>query len=93
MKKIKRYLDAVPDLWWFKKHGGQFGPAGIPDIIICYGGRFIAFEGKRVGRAPTPLQESTMRKIQAAGGHASAAYTLEEIQAVIEPLRKLQSDC
>ena len=44
---IKKYLDSVPNLFYWKEHGGQFGTAGIPDIIVCYKGRFIAFECKR----------------------------------------------
>lgn len=33
---IKKYLDSVPNLFYWKEHGGQFGTAGMPDIIVCY---------------------------------------------------------
>jgi len=32
---------------WYKIHGGPYQEAGIPDIIGCYKGYFIAFEVKR----------------------------------------------
>ena len=43
---ILRYLKAVPACFAWKTHGGMYGTAGIPDIIACIGGRFVAFEVK-----------------------------------------------
>ncbi len=44
-KKVKRKLDAVPDLYYFVKEA--LALRGIPDIIGCYRGKFFAWELKR----------------------------------------------
>jgi Holliday junction resolvase len=49
-------------------HGGMYGTAGVPDIIVCYNGKFVAFEVKTETGKLTMLQESTLRKINAAKG-------------------------
>ena len=42
---IKRYLLTLgSDVFFWKEHGGPYGTSGIPDIIICYKGRFIGME-------------------------------------------------
>jgi len=40
---ITRYLKTVPCCFFWKEHGGQYGTAGLPDLILCYRGRFVAF--------------------------------------------------
>ena len=44
--KILKYLKEQPCCFAFKEHGGAYGTAGIPDIICCYKGKFVAFEVK-----------------------------------------------
>lgn len=63
IRKIGEYLKTVPDLFFWKEHGGQYGTAGIPDIIACYKGKFIAFECKVGNNKPTILQAITVRQI------------------------------
>ena len=41
IKAISNYLKTVPNLFFWKEHGGMYGTAGIPDLIVCYKGRFI----------------------------------------------------
>src|SRR5690606_6579928 len=54
--------------WWVKFHvAGKYSTAGVPDIIGSYKGRFIAFEVKRPGGKPTPLQEATHKKMREQG--------------------------
>jgi hypothetical protein len=61
---ILKYLKTVPDCFAWKEHGGQYGTAGLPDIICCIGGRFMAFEVKTPSGKLTKLQEITLIKIQ-----------------------------
>lgn len=35
--KISDYLKTVPNLFYWKEHGGMYGTAGIPDIIVLQG--------------------------------------------------------
>ena len=81
---IKEYLQTIPNLFFWKEHGGQFGTAGIPDLIVCYKGRFIAFEVKRPGGKPTLLQKLTLNKIERAKGIARLVTNVEQVREVIE---------
>lgn len=81
---IKAYLQTIENLFFWKEHGGQYGTAGIPDIIVCYKGKFIAFECKRPGARPTILQKITLNKITRAKGIAKVVTSVEEVQEIIE---------
>lgn len=66
--------------FWVNVHGGStFMNAGLPDIIGCYNGRFIAFEVKRPGGKLTTLQAVFLDKIRAAGGVAEVVYSRENV--------------
>ena len=68
-KKIKEYLDTLP-LYYFTPIGSVYGKSGVPDVIICYDGRFIGIEVKAPGRlnTQTALQKKSQLSIEAAGG-------------------------
>ena len=83
VKKID-YLGGVADCFYWKEHGGEYGTAGIPDIIVCYRGRFLAFEAKVGKNKPTVLQEQTIRKILRAGGYALVVRSVEEVKEIIK---------
>lgn len=84
VENIKKYLLTIPNLFYWKEHGGQYGTAGLPDIIICYKGKFIAFECKRPGGKPTLLQKITISKIERANGIVKIVSSLEEVKEIIE---------
>lgn len=84
VKKIKDYLGGVADCFYWKEHGGEYGTAGIPDIIVCYRGRFLAFEVKVGKNKPTVLQEQTIRKILRVGGYALVVRSVEEVKEIIK---------
>src|SRR5512137_2064482 len=77
--------------FWIKIHGSPFQIAGIPDILGCYKGRFIAFEVKRdaTGR-PTRLQEFQMEKIRAAGGFATLIFTAQQALNLLDRIDAAQ---
>lgn len=66
----------------------MYGTAGLPDIICCIGGRFIAFEVKTPTGRLTKLQEIMIRKINAAKGVACKVTSVEDVKAVIDGLIK-----
>lgn len=88
VQKIKDYLKTVTDCFYWKEHGGQYGTAGIPDIIVCYRGRFIAFECKVNNNEPTVLQAVTIRKIIKAGGYALIVRSVDEVRQIIAAFEK-----
>ena len=88
IKTITNYLKTIPDCFYWKEHGGQYGTAGIPDIIVCYRGKFIAFEVKADKNKPTVLQAITIKQILRAGGYALVVRSVEEVKKVMHALRK-----
>lgn len=58
--------------WWVKLHGGMFQAVGLPDIIGCCRGRFIAIECKVPGKLDTVTerQHFVLEAIRDAGGLA-----------------------
>lgn len=88
IKKISEYLKTVNDLFFWKEHGGQYGTAGIPDLIICYKGRFIALECKVGRNKPTILQEVTIKQILRAGGYAMVVRSVDEVKGIIKAFEK-----
>lgn len=87
VKQIKEYLKTVPNCFFWKEHGGQFGASGIPDIIICLKGRFVAFEVKTKKGKLTVLQAITLRQIQKAGGIAEVVRSVEDAKRIVTKLR------
>lgn len=68
-KKVAELLKKY-DAYYFFPAMGAFGRAGIPDIIGCYRGRFIAVECKAGKGKTTAIQEAEIKKIQGAKGYA-----------------------
>lgn len=83
---VKKIMDALGDYYpksvLFKIHGGPFQAAGIPDIIGCINGRFIAVEVKLPGKEKTLtlIQQVTIKKLAKSGAitfmSTSAPHTL-----------------
>ena len=67
--KLRKYLTQL-GIYHFMPPANGFGRAGIPDIVGCYNGQFVAFECKAGKNIPTALQEREIRNIQAAKGWA-----------------------
>jgi Holliday junction resolvase len=68
----------------------MYGTAGIPDIIACVNGRFVAFEVKTASGKATKLQEATIRKILNAGGVAAVVRSVDEVKVILEKYGLLQ---
>jgi penicillin-binding protein-related factor A (putative recombinase) len=62
-KKVTDILKSVGAYYFYPVTGG-FGMSGVPDIICCYKGRFIAIECKAGKNKTTPLQEQNITRIK-----------------------------
>jgi hypothetical protein len=81
---IVRYLKTLPECFFWKEHGGMYGTAGLPDLICCIKGRFVAFEVKTpAGRLSGP-QEAAVGKIRAAGGTARVVRSVADVKAALK---------
>ena len=83
---IKKYLATLPETFAWKEHGGKYGTAGIPDIIVCHRGRFIALEAKVGKNQPTKLQAVTIEQIRKAGGTAAVVRSVADVKTIISEL-------
>jgi len=72
--KVYKLLKAK-NIYYFTPQTGGYGRSGVPDIICCYRGTFIAIECKAGKNKPTPLQEAEMEKIRISGG---TTYVINE---------------
>lgn len=86
VRAILKYLKTVPDCFFWKEHGGMYGTAGIPDIICCYRGKFMAFEVKTEKGRTTALQESVINKIQKCGGKTAVVRSVDEVRILLEEM-------
>lgn len=79
---IKSWLNSQ-GYYHFSPIGGPFAVHGVPDIIVCAGGRFIGIECKAPGKEDntTPNQEDHIRRINLSGGLAIVASTLDDVIA------------
>ncbi len=75
-KKILRYLDSIGA---YSIKIVQANRAGVPDIICCLNGFFVAIECKRKGNKAKVLQEYKIEKIKAAGGIAFVADNVSQV--------------
>lgn len=68
--RCRRYLDETygGDVWHHKMHGSVFNQTGIPDLLICYLGRWFLVEFKSPGKKPTRKQWFMANRIRRAGG-------------------------
>lgn len=72
-KKVKdkcvKLLKAANVYYFFPSTHG-YGRSGVPDIICCIAGKFLAIECKAGDNKPTALQEKEIADIQKQGGIA-----------------------
>lgn len=52
------------------------GHVGVPDLLCCYRGRFIALEVKLPGERPTAIQLVQIREITNAEGFAYVVFSV-----------------
>ncbi len=72
--KIKKYLRDI-GCWFIKYWGGAvYTKAGVPDLLVCCGGLFLAVEVKGDKGKPSELQLYDIRKIIEAGGYGIVLY-------------------
>jgi hypothetical protein len=72
--KVKTFLKDN-DCWFLKYWGGAaYTKSGIPDILACCKGKFLAVEVKAANGKPSQLQIYNLRKIHEAGGLAVLLY-------------------
>lgn len=67
--RLKKHLDEM-GIYHFSPFQAGMGRAGVPDVIGCYRGLFVAFECKAGKGKTTALQEREINAIRTAKGLA-----------------------
>lgn len=85
VKILKKY-----DAYYFFPATGGYGKSGVPDIIVCFKGRFIAIECKTDGNRPTELQMKNLTAIMVCGGIAMVIdeTNVDEVDALLGLIEK-----
>lgn len=65
--RVKEWLDSLRHAWYFKVHGTAATGAGIPDIIACVNGVFVALEIKSDKGRLSEIQKATLRRMDRSG--------------------------
>jgi Holliday junction resolvase len=88
MKKLKALRKQGVPMWYYKASDSR--TPGIPDIIMCIAGYFVAIELKRnKASKPTKLQVENLDSIAHAGGYQAVCRTWGEVKHVISYVLKL----
>lgn len=83
----KAVLERFPNAWIFHPVGSPYQLPGVPDLLLCLDGCFVAMEVKlpRPGEShkhavlrATPQQRNQVRLINTAGGTAAVVTSVEE---------------
>lgn len=77
-------LNALPEVYCLRTHGGTFQQKGTPDIMGSARGHFFAIEMKKSAREkPTAAQKYNLKKFREAGGKVFVSHD-PKAQEVIE---------
>ena len=85
--KVVKLLRQYNAYYFFPPANG-YGRSGVPDIVCCVNGKFVAIECKAKGNKPTELQNFEIGRIRAAKG--VAAVINEDNIDLVEQILKEQ---
>jgi penicillin-binding protein-related factor A (putative recombinase) len=74
-----------------RKADGKYIPPrqlGVPDILACYKGRFIAIEVKSTGKKPTEHQQAFLNRITEAKGYAFWVDSVDQYFTAMRTIEK-----
>lgn len=83
---VKALEKEFPGIYVVKVHGGPFQERGIPDLILCWNGRFIGMELKYGPGKPSVQQKFHIQRIRQAGG---IAHIVRSVEKAVQIVRKI----
>lgn len=81
-RRIARMLREQGD-YVFNVVGNPMQQRGTADLLVCHQGLFIALELKAPGGKESKLQQFERRKVDAAGGIAGVAWSMDDVAALL----------
>lgn len=90
-EKVMRYLDSIPNVWYLKIYGNAVQSGGIPDLLVCYKGRFVALELKDPDEknkyGETSRQRMHIKRIIKCGGIGATVNSIEQIDEILKQIK------
>ena len=83
-----KILRAIKQRWpdiWVRKISDMWH-SGLPDLLMCVRGRFVAVELKVSTNKATHLQEWELKCIREAGGVGVICRSVDEVMQVLEEI-------
>lgn len=71
--RVRNYLSSIGG-WSVKFFANSYTTRGIPDLLCCVNGKFLAIEVKATNGRASKLQEITIEQIKNAGGYGIILY-------------------
>jgi hypothetical protein len=87
-KDIIAWCKLRDDIWSFKVIGSASQESGVPDLLLCKNGKFIAVELKRPdgkGKA-SAVQKAQLARIKRAGGVGVIIDSFDDFVKLMEKL-------
>lgn len=86
-------IKTPPCGWFLKVWGGGYQQSGIPDLLLCVRGCFLAVELKGARGKPTPLQTLNLGQINAAGGISLILYPdgMDNFKNIVKGVKECKS--
>ena len=88
--KLRKYFESK-GAWVLKTWSNGIQRSGVPDLIICYKGRFIALEVKAPHGRASELPLWNLTKISEAGGCARVIYP-KDFETLKQAVEELDND-
>lgn len=87
-KRCLQWLREQDSIWYLKVFGSGVQTGGVPDILLCKKGKFVAIELKRPdGKGVVhPRQEAQIRRIRESGGTGEVIDNFEDFVKLMEGL-------
>lgn len=73
--------------WAINIHGNEF-VRGVPDILACILGRFVALELKTGEGVVSTIQTQRLRAIEKSGGVARVVRSIEDVERIITEIKQ-----
>ena len=84
-QKVKEYLKSI-GAWYYMPVSNGMGRSGCPDILVCFDGKFFAFETKAPGKINnvTSNQQREIEEIIRANGSAHVVDSVDQVKVIME---------
>jgi hypothetical protein len=82
LKEIRTYLENL-GCYVVRQQQGLGQRRGVPDLLACCRGRFLALEVKRVGGKLSPHQVAELEAADEAGAIADVVYSVDDVERLL----------